>query len=228
MAEELEVKGGLLGSKEAYIEKKAQEITEGMDTVLAHKEKQAERAKALLHDHFHHLPKEKQREYSREVERAIKEMTSWFKVSANEHVKGREGDTFQSILGLSDELLLWIYSVGHRLSTEKRHEDALAIFRLLTMLNPLVADYYVAQGITERALGQSHEALYSFALASLVNPHHPIARYNSAEIYLESHKGEDARIEFEVLEEIIHTGKYAHLKGSVEALRNKLHYKKAS
>ena len=159
----------------------------------------------------------------------MKELTALITPSKEHPSRAKSKDTFQSILGLSNEMLLWIYGVGHQLHIEKKHEKALIIFNLLVTLNPLVADYFVAKGLTERSLEKNTEALYSFAMASMMNPHHPVARYNAAEIYLQNHKQEDARLEFEVLEEIVRTGKHEQFRPAVEAMRGKVVFiKKAS
>ena len=121
-----------------------------------------------------------------------------------------------------------IYTIGYNLSLENKHEDALCLFQMLTTLNPLVSDYFIAQGLSERSLQQNNEALQSFAMAAIMNPNQPISRYNSAELYLELHQVKDAKLELEVLEEIITVNKLTDLQPALESLRSKIQQSKPS
>ncbi len=111
--------------------------------------------------------------------------------------------SYQAFVGLSDETLLWMYQVGDQFFGEQRFEEAFAIFSLVTQLNPLVCDFWIAFALTQMRQNDPSEALKSFAFAIVADPSHPIPRYQSAKLYLQLEQKQDAMIELEVLEEII-------------------------
>ena len=227
MADELEVKGGLLTPRKSYIKHKTDEITQSIDAELLKREQRMKKAGEIIKGKLSSLaPAEKER-VERELRHSAESITSLLTPSENSEGM-TEDKTMQSILGISNETLLWIYSIGYELSLAKHHEEALCIFQTLTTLNPLVADYFVAEGLAERALHHNKEALNSFAMASLMNPNQAISRYNSAELYLEQHQAEDASLELEVLEEIIAAGNLTDLKPAAESLRSRIQFSKAS
>ena len=224
MAEELEVKGGLLLEKNTYIKQKTKEFIETIDKEILKREQNMDRAGKLLKEKLALLPSLEKTKIEEELGHSAEIVISFLKdiQDKKEPTLTNKEETFQSLLGLSNETLLWIYTIGYNFSLENKHEEALAIFQMLTSLNPLVSDYFVAQGLSERSLKSNQEALYSFAMASILNPEQPISRYNAAEIYLETGQVEDAKLELEALEKIIETNSLIPLKPAAESLRGKI------
>ncbi len=126
----------------------------------------------------------------------------------------------------SKETHLWLYGIGCELFQTKHYNDAKAIFFFLTKLDGLYPDYWIGLGLSKRNLHEKEEALNSFAIASILDPEHPTARYNSAELYLEMNEPDDALLEYEVLAEIIEKKKLLELKPSLEALKNRISFTK--
>lgn len=220
MVDELEVKGGLLGSKPAYIEQKKKEILDDVEDEFLKLEEYLARGGTIIGEKLKLLPVVEQKKIGKELEKMAKAVDSFLTIPPKE-LSSKE-EVLQVKMGLSNETLLWIYSIGYQLSTENNYEDALPIFKVLTTLNPLVVDYFIAQGLSERALQYNEEALYSFAMAILLNPNHLLARYNSAEIYLNLHQTADAEAELEVLEDIVRTENLTDFKPMIGALRSKI------
>lgn len=229
LADELEVKGGLLLPKNTYIEQKKEELIQKIDAEILKRENRMDRAGKLLKEKLESLSSLEKEKIEKELGHSLEIIVSMLKPSPKEKENAslKEEDTFQSILGLSDDTLLWIYTLGYQLSLEHKYEEALSIFQMLTTLNPLVSDYFIAQGLSERSLQYNTEALYSFAMASIMNPLSPVARYNSSEIYLELHQLDDAQLELDALEELVITGKLTDLQPAVESIRSRIQLKKA-
>lgn len=221
----LEVKGALLEPKEACIDRKKDELIKAFDEDRAKKKKAMDRTGVLVSEKLpllSHLDRERvQKEFllARQLVREITEGTKILDVNAEK--------TLQSVLGLSNETLLILYNIGYESFMQGEKEDALAMFDMLTTLNPLVFDYWIAQGLAQRSLSKEKEALYSFAFAIILNPEHPTPRYNSAELYFQQQQMEDAKIELEVLEEIIKAQKLFDLQPEVASLRGRIFSKTA-
>ncbi len=94
---------------------------------------------------------------------------------------------------------------------------------LLTALNPLIVDYFVAQGLAESQLGKKQEALLSLSFASLIQPVHLLARFHAADIYLDLGFIDDAKSEFSVLETSLQSSECpTEMKFAIDSLRNKI------
>jgi tetratricopeptide (TPR) repeat protein len=131
-----------------------------------------------------------------------------------------KANTFQEFLKISKDTLSWIYSIGHKLYTAKKGDDAYAIFHLLTCLNSLVCDYWIGLGFAQYLVGEAEPALHSFSMASILDPENPTSRYQSAKIYIERKEFSDALTELSVLEEVIQKYNLDRLKTSFLALKN--------
>ena len=227
MADELEVKGGLLTPRKSYIKHKTEEMTQAIDAELLKREKRMKKAGEIIKEKLSSLAPTERERVEKEMGHSAKSITSLLTPSENSEEMA-EDKTMQSILGLSNETLLWIYSIGYELSLIKHHEEALCMFQMLTTLNPLVADYFVAEGLEERALHHNKEALNSFAMASLTNPDLAISRCHSVDLYLKLHQVEDASLELEVLEELIAAGNLTDLRSVAESFRSRIQISHAS
>lgn len=225
MAAELEVKGGLLQPKGAYIEQRAEEIVDKIQSEMKKKQENLARATQILHERLSQLSAVERKGIEQEMGRAADLMKDLL-VDGKPDMKPT--DTFQSLLHLSNETLLWIYKIGHDCSQKEEKQDAVALFQLLTVLNPLVADYWVAYGICLRAIHQEMEALYAFSIATFMNPEQPSARYNAAEIFLDQKQTQEATAELEALEKIIQIHGRADLQPAAQQLKQKIQLSKAS
>jgi tetratricopeptide (TPR) repeat protein len=136
--------------------------------------------------------------------------------------------TFQELLGLSDKTMLWLYGVGYQCFEHHQKEEAIAIFQMLTLLNPLICDYWIALGITQRGLEEDSDALNSFEMASMMDAKNPIPRYNSIEIHLKQKHTEEAKKEFHLLEEIVKNQHRDDLRPALDSVRSKLQLSNAS
>ncbi len=129
--------------------------------------------------------------------------------------------SWQKFLGLSNETLIWIYKLGFQFFENKNNEEAFPLFLMLTLLNPFVADYWIALGFVQKGLSLEVVALDSFSLAALLNPDNPTPRYQNAEIHLHLGQFDKALLELESLAEIIEKQKLDSLKPEFELLFNK-------
>lgn len=223
-ADELAVEGKLLESREQYVKNHVTVLTEQLYAHSKKMEKRFKSAGALLKAELDLIPAAEKAIYEKDLSQAMDLLT---KLGENpEAIDKKEirmaANTYQEFLGLSNNTLLWIYSIGHKLFEERKGEEAYGIFQLLVSLNSLVSDYWVALGFVQHFVKEQQESLNSFSMASILNPENPISRYQSAKIYLELSQFDDARVELEVLEKIITTQPLEHLKPSLVSLKNQL------
>jgi tetratricopeptide (TPR) repeat protein len=222
MLDDLEVQGGLLQPRKKT-EPRDEGSKKGLILQLEARGKNLDKVGDLLQAEVGFLlPSEKIR-IEEEMERAGE--------VASELIAPYEGrgsitvgpeDTFQKVLGFSNETLFWIYSVGQQFFMQEKKEEAFVLFEFLTAVNPIVCDYWIAQGLSLRGLSRVDDALYSFTMASLMEPNNPVPRYNATELYLEKNLVADAKVELDMLEEIIEMNELIELKPSLVAIKNRV------
>jgi tetratricopeptide (TPR) repeat protein len=218
-AEEQEGKGNPVIDKEAHIEKESTQI---LDALMVENKKAVALAKEsslIMVEELKLLPLEKQKQLGQEFVSAMKNLEGY------EEAVPLEEESLKETLGLSVELLSWIYGIGHKLFKEEQYKKAEGIFSVLVLLNPMVCDYWMAIGFTHEALDCQEKALYAFSYASLLDFENPASRYKSAEVYFKLEKFEDALVELEILEEIITKQNLDNLRIELKALKNKVQVK---
>lgn len=86
---------------------------------------------------------------------------------------------------------------GDILNNLKEYKKAIDFFKKVLKENPGYTEAYYRIGLYYNALGWDKEALYSFLKAAIINPEHPYANNEAAEIYKkhykEKYKSEDYR-----------------------------------
>lgn len=137
-----------------------------------------------------------------------------------------QGSLIQKTVGLSDETLLWIYGIGLELFEANQAQEASLIFLMLVLLNPLISDYWIALGITQRSLKEEEAAIYSFEMAALMNLNNPIPSYNLAEIYLKQKELEQAKKQLYLLEEIVKNQHREDLEPALVSIRSQIQFAK--
>jgi hypothetical protein len=226
MLEEQEAKGPLLEAKNLYLQRKADEVIKSLETMEETMTSNLKSAFAHSQDKLYLLPSDKraliEKELSSLSARADKVVP--FLLEGKKEIT----EPLQAMLGLSNETLLWFYDMALDFFKQDKKEEASSIFQLLTTLNPLVCDYWIALGITQRSLKQEEKALHSFKMASLMDSKNPIPRYNSIEIHLEHHELESAKAELHLLEEIIKTEHRKDLEPALVSIRTKVQLAKKS
>lgn len=228
-ADELQVKNQLLTSRERYVADKTASILETLQEQSQKTQHSMQMVNALVKEELTHLSNLEKEKYTKEFHTAV-ERLNLNKTQMEELLKDQkivQADTWQDFLGFSEDTLLWLYQIGLRNYEQKRLEESHAIFRLLIMLNSLDCDCWIGLGFTQKSLLQPQEALNSFATAIILSPENPIARYQSATLYLELGQFDDALVELEILSEIIQKEKLDDFKSEVEVLLNKARNKQS-
>lgn len=112
---------------------------------------------------------------------------------------------WQEMLGLSNETLLHIFSLGQDLVQKGKFQDALALFTFLTFLAPHVSSYWTLEGICLQKLNSHAEAIAAFAVAKQLDPTDPLPIACSVECYHFQNEKNLAQEEIELLEKVIST-----------------------
>lgn len=134
----------------------------------------------------------------------------------------------KDVLGASDFVLYCFYVVGHSLCMEKMHAEASHIFYFLTVLNPLVKDYWMASGISERESRKFENALKAFAMAALIDNSDPVVYLASAECYIATKDALNAQAELEEAKTVIrHAGTNEKWRSHVEKIASEINKLKA-
>lgn len=222
-ADELQVKNQLLTSREQYVSAKTASILETLQQQSQKMLQSMRMANSIIKEQLTHLPNPEKEKYTKEFSTALERLNQT-KTQLEELLKDPKilkADAWQDFLGLSEETLLWLYQIGRRHYEQKLLEESSVIFHLLVMLNSLDSDCWIGLGFSQKSLLQLQEALDSFATAIVLSPENPIARYQSATLYLELGQFEDAIIELEILSEIVQKENLNSFKSEVEELLNK-------
>jgi type III secretion system low calcium response chaperone LcrH/SycD len=106
--------------------------------------------------------------------------------------KATEGDQHGFLVSLSDELgisessLNNFYQVGYQFFQQDKYEEARCVFQFLASLNPCSHELWIALGMSHQKLSDWFSAVYSYSMASLMNPSNPISYIHSAECFIAS------------------------------------------
>lgn len=214
----VKMKTGRLAEEESsFLQRKKTDFLNTMDEWAFSIENLYEKAYEILKERLATLPPV-------EKERIEKEIVNKANLGVLFLEKAKEKDVKGMIEALqapfSKETQLLLYQIADEFFQAKNYENAQAVFFLLTQIDSLSPSYFIGLALAQRNLHKIEEALYSFAAASLLDPEHPIPRYNAAELYLELKQPEDALIECNVLSEVIEKKGLTHLRPALDALKS--------
>ena len=212
-ADELEVKSALSMKREDHVEAESARILASLNEENEKLLLQLQASSAILVAELKLLSKIEQDAIGEEFKGAMEKLETYNGVVPISETP------LQESLGLSDKTLLWVYSVGHKHFKQGGSKEAVYIFSLLTMLNPMVYDYWMAFGFAQEGVEELEKALHAFSFASLLDPEAPSSRYKSAEVYIKLNLFDEALAELEVLEEIIVADKLDDLLPYYEELK---------
>ena len=218
-ADELEAQGKLLLPRKSYIAREKAQLQQAIEEENKKTANLVIRANQLIREAFQGLPPEKREQYEQELN------TSLFFLVDVTSKQVLENPSWQKILHLSDEFLAFIYQIGYDSLTQKKHEDALAIFQLLLLFNATIYDFWIALGTTQRILSLLQDALTSFAMAAALNPEDPHPREQTVELCLRLELFETASQEADVLEALLES--QGAPKDNLLLLRDRIKNKKA-
>lgn len=224
LADELEVQGKLHPKRDSFINKQIALYTEAFEESFLQLQENFSKAGTLLKEEIGLLSTVEKECYEEEFSSSFLKIMQLINNPKSQELPTDllEANTFQEFLGLSNEVLIWIYQTGYHFLQQKKHENAYCLFLFLTQMNALIPDYWIAKAFCEKSLQKPVEALHSFSIASLLNPDSPVARYNSAEIYLELCQFDDALSELAVLEKIIKKKNIQQLQPAINLLKSKI------
>lgn len=112
-------------------------------------------------------------------------------------------DTLLEMFGLSEETYFAFYTIGARFFNEKKFDEALDVFTLLTNLTHLVFEPWLGLGVCWQKSKNDIDALRCFSMASLVDFNNPAPHLYSAGIYLKAGKERVARETFDLAKSLI-------------------------
>ncbi len=218
-------KGKLLVPETTYIKQQEEAVIASIDHEITEMQKTFALAADLLKKHIDTLPIHQKETIQNEMGHAFSGIKERFEASPNHDPM----QSLQRTLGLSNETLLWIYKVGHHYFEEKHYTEAQSVFFLLTILNHLVSDYWLALGMAQENLHQDEAAIYSLSMASDLNPESPMPCYHLASLYHKTHRISESKAECEKLAHIASKHKDKQWHKAVETLQSKIRSsKKAS
>jgi type III secretion system low calcium response chaperone LcrH/SycD len=131
--------------------------------------------------------------------------------------------TIQDIFGISDFTLYCLYSVGYGLAQQGLQLEATNIFSILTMMNPLVKDYWMALAFSLKESEEYEKAAKAFIMASFMQDNDPVPHLSAIECFLAMGDRDNAEIGIEEVIEIINASENsAEWMEALDALKIKL------
>jgi tetratricopeptide (TPR) repeat protein len=228
-ADEESVHNHLLIPRDSYVKSKTEYFLDFLEHESKKNTEGLEKVRKILLKSLEELPEEERGFYEKECAFASQRMQDVFTdnnfKAFEDNPKLVESETWQDLLEFSDNTLHWIYELGRKQYRKGFLEDALAIFRFLSMINPMIPDYWTGTGFVQSDMGEDEAALQSLAMAIVADPENPFPRYRSAEIYIKLGQDEDALAELEVLSEIFEKEDSHSLKDAAKKLFDKLQNK---
>jgi len=96
-----------------------------------------------------------------------------------------EGKTPKEAMGLSDDYIEGMYSFAYRLYTMGKYDQALQLFRLMVMLNPMESRYLLGLAACYHMLKDFDNASSSYMLCSILDPADPVPYYHASDCFLQ-------------------------------------------
>jgi tetratricopeptide (TPR) repeat protein len=205
-ADEVEAKGALLMSKDAYIQQKSAVYFAELDKENKQLVEYLERGDKILSESGSLFPDGSDKDRYQEFLLAMNKLNE----DTGEN-KLPPLESWLEFLGLSHETMFWVYQIGHQLLEQKNYKDAAAIFFTLSMLYPFACDHWLGFGFAQQG-SLDPRALASFTQASSLDPDNPMPRYQKAKIHLEQKQFDQALVELNRLMEIAEDKKLDSLK----------------
>ena len=178
----------LLESKAVWEEKRRGELME-LYSGQAAVDKTCRGLDALAEDLKGHLSRAALQEISKEWERGVETWLS--KVNSGE---GEPAESFQEMLGISEEVLNHFYQAANRYFKHQEFEKASDAFYVIANLDPRRYNVWLALGICEAHHERFEQALISFSMACLMDSKAPYPYLYSAECCIKDRKIEEAKI----------------------------------
>lgn len=129
----------------------------------------------------------------------------------------------QKLLGVSDELLAHYYSAALQLLKQHRWIDARDAFTFLTLLNPLVFDFWMGLGQACQSNAEFEPALIAYLYARMIDIENPKPLANSFQCSIALNNIDSARqFHQEALTACGDNESYADLKKQLESYQTLL------
>src|SRR3990167_1538995 len=162
----------LLLPENVYLQHQEQLIVHTIEEQFIHLEEQFSLVKTMIQDYGYLLPIDRKENLQKEIEIIFSD-----NIYARIHSFKEENkiQSLKEMLGLSDDIVFWVYQVGRSCLEKQKHKEGESIFSLLTALDNFVVDYWLGLGISQKNLGKKKEAIHSFSLASQIDPE-PVSR----------------------------------------------------
>ena len=120
---------------------------------------------------------------------------------------------------MTEEEIEQFYAYGFAQYGSGNWSGAVDVFRVLCTRRPLEPKFWFALGATLQEAGSYQDALYSWAMASLLNAKDPYPHFHAAECCLSLHMAKDAAKALQETENRIHKELAHPLKDKVVLLR---------
>lgn len=127
--------------------------------------------------------------------------------AAEEHLaeinleKATQGN-LQTIAEISDDTMQSIADIGIAKFAEERYFDCLALFSLLSILDPSYSEYWLRQGVAAQKCEKFELAARSYAAASELDPELITSRLLAVQCYIKCDQLEQAKAEFNAAKRI--------------------------
>ncbi len=95
-----------------------------------------------------------------------------------------EGMSPKQAINISDDTMEGFYTEGQRLYSSGKYEDALRMFRFLTLLDPTRIRYILGMAACQHMRGKYIGAAQLYQMCGLADPTDPIPHFHMADCYL--------------------------------------------
>lgn len=134
-------------------------------------------------------------------------------------------------VGISDEMLEGMYGYAYRLYTTGKYTEAVKLFRLMVMLNPIQEKFMMGLAASFHMLKDYQNAATTYTLCSVLDPEDPFPYYHISDCLMELNLPKRA---MEALEKCValtnDNQKFVtiHARAQIALDNLKLHFEKAS
>ncbi len=96
-----------------------------------------------------------------------------------------QGMPFKDALGVSNAKIEAIYSQAYQMYNSGKFTDAIQLFRLLLVLEPMESKHYMGLAACQHMIKEYENAIKAYGFAGIIDPQTPVPFFHASDCYLQ-------------------------------------------
>jgi tetratricopeptide (TPR) repeat protein len=128
--------------------------------------------------------------------------------------------TLAAQVGISQSSIVTFYGIGTKLFNEKKYNDAISVFYLLSVLNPYTYEIWLSLGMSAHKIEEWGTAIHAYSMAAIFKPEQALPHLYAAECFVAIQDWEDAQVSLHSFENLMTREERNNYKTKIESLKS--------